>query len=45
MAALMHGNTDWIKVRDIYKYGLLIVVSGCFVFCILGVPYVQFMFR
>ena len=45
MAALMHGNTDWIKVRDIYKYGLLIVVSGCFVFCILGVPYVQFVFR
>ena len=36
---------DWIKVRDIYKYGLLIVVSGCFVFCILGVPYVQFVFR
>jgi len=45
MSALMHGNSEWIETKDIYKYGLLIVLSSCFVSCIVGIPYIQFLFR
>ena len=45
MAALMYGNADWIEAKDIYKYGLLSVLSSCIVSCVLGIPYIQFLFR
>lgn len=45
MAALLHGNTQWVRTTDIYKYGFLIVISSMIVAWVLGIPYAQFMFR
>lgn len=44
MAALMHGNTEWISSTDIYKYGVLSIISSTIICCIFGIPYVQFLF-
>lgn len=44
MAALLHGNTEWCKTSDIYKYGILIVLSSFFVSCVVGIPYALFLF-
>ena len=45
MAALLHGNSDWISAREIYKYGLLSVLASTLTVCVFGVPYIQFAFR
>lgn len=45
MAALMHGNSEWVKSKDIYKYGFLIVISSYVVSCIAGIPYALFLFH
>lgn len=44
MAALLHGNTEWCRTSDIYKYGFLIVVSSFLVACIAGIPYALLLF-
>lgn len=45
MAALMHGNAEWISSKDIYKYGFLSILSSIFICCFFGIPYVQYLFR
>ncbi len=43
MAAVMFGNSEWIRTKDIYKYaGCFIVVA--MVLCCLGIPIVQMIF-
>lgn len=45
MAALLHGNTSWCRTADIYKYGVLIVISSMLVAWVIGIPYAQFIFH
>lgn len=45
MAALLHGNTEWCKTTDIYKYGILIVLSSTLIAWIFGIPYAQLLFK
>lgn len=44
MAALLHGNTGWCRVGEIYKYGFLIVLSSLLVACVVGIPYALLLF-
>ena len=44
MAALLHGNTEWCRTSDIYKYGFLIVITSFAVSCIVGIPYALLLF-
>jgi len=41
MAALMHGNSEWCRSADIYKYGTLIVIASTVVCCVVGIPLCQ----
>lgn len=45
MAALLHGNTQWCRTSDIYKYGFLIVISSMIVAWVAGIPYALFLFQ
>lgn len=45
MAALLHGNTQWCRTTDIYKYGFLIVISSMIVSWVVGIPYALFLFQ
>lgn len=45
MAALLHGNTQWCRTSDIYKYGFLIVISSMIVAWVAGIPYAMFLFQ
>lgn len=45
MAALLHGNTQWCRGTDIYKYGILIVISSMIVSWVVGIPYALFLFQ
>ena len=38
MAALLHGNTQWCRTTDIYKYGFLIVISSMIVSWVVFIP-------
>lgn len=37
-SAILHGNTRWLKVGEIYKYGLLMTVTSLIVALIVGIP-------
>ena len=43
-AAMMHGNTEWIQTRDIYKYGSITIILGTIVCAVIGVPLATFLF-
>lgn len=45
MASLLHGNTQWCRTTDIYKYGFLIVISSMIVSWVVGIPYALFLFQ
>lgn len=45
MAALLHGNTQWCRTSDIYKYGFLVVISSMIVAWVAGIPYAMFLFQ
>ncbi len=45
MAALLHGNSEWVHAKDIYRYGFLVVLSSFIISCAFGIPYVQFLFQ
>ena len=45
MAALMHGNSEWLKITDIYKYSAVSILSSLLVSCVVGIPYIQFVFN
>ena len=43
MAAMMFGNTDWLKIKDIYKYcGTFIFIAT--IFCCMNIPLVLLLF-
>lgn len=43
MAAMMFGNSDWIRTKDLYKYcGTFIAIST--IICCLGIPLVMLLF-
>ena len=44
MAALMHGNSDWLKMSDVYKYSIASILSSALVSCVIGIPYIQIVF-
>ncbi len=44
MAALLHGNSEWISAKEIYLYGISSVLASGLTVCIFGIPYIQFVF-
>ncbi|MEE0547557.1 MAG: hypothetical protein UC390_07460 [Peptococcaceae bacterium] len=44
MAALMHGNSDWLKMSDVYKYSIASILSSALVSCVIGILYIQIVF-
>lgn len=44
MAAVLHGNRQWISAADIYKYGATAIFSICILLIIVGIPLATFIF-
>lgn len=43
-AAMLHGNTEWVKPKDIYLYGGITIILGLIVCTVIGVPLATFLF-
>lgn len=43
-AAMLHGNSEWVSAKDIYKYGGITIVLGVLVCTVVGVPLATFLF-
>ncbi|MFZ7101075.1 MAG: SLC13 family permease [Peptococcaceae bacterium] len=43
-AAILHGNTDWVEPKEIYKYGSVIVISMLVMFLLIGLPLANMIF-
>lgn len=44
MAAILHGNREWISAGDIYKYGSIALIAICIIVVLIGQPITQFVF-
>ena len=44
MAALLHGNTDWCRSKEIYKYGFISLFISIVAIIIIGLPYALVLF-
>lgn len=45
MAAILHGNREWISAGDIYKYGCMALLAICIVIALIGQPLAQIIFN
>ena len=44
-AALLHGNREWIDVKDIYKYSVVFIIMVLLLNIIIGIPLSNFIWR
>lgn len=44
MAALLHGNKNWVAAKAVYKYGLLAVFLTAILIIVLGIPLANILF-
>lgn len=44
-AAMLHGNRDWLKAKDVYKYATMFVALELILICILGIPVAMAVFH
>ena len=42
--AMLHGNTEWLRGVDVYKYGTLIEIILALIIGFIGVPLGSFLF-
>ena len=45
IAGVMHGMTDWISSKDIYKYAIPLVISVCLLAVIVWLVFGNFFFN
>ena len=43
-AALLHGNKEWINLREVYLYGVMVSVWSILVVVLLGTPLATLVF-
>lgn len=44
-AAMMHGNKEWLKTKDIYKYTLPFLAIETVIMILIGIPLAEFMIK
>ena len=44
MAAILHGNREWISAGEIYKYGIIAVLATGIVLLVIGLPLASLLF-
>lgn len=43
-SAILHGNTKWLKIKDIYKYGIIMTLVSLAAVLIVGLPVANLLF-
>ena len=43
-SAILHGNTKWLKIGDIYKYGILMSIISLIAVLAVGLPIANIFF-
>ena len=44
VAAILHGNTEWVRTQDIYKYCGLVVCATILIYIVIGIPLANLLF-
>ena len=44
VAAILHGNKEWVATKDIYRYCGIVVVATILIYALVGIPLANMLF-